>query len=254
MKNEPALAQNEFILKGITKSYGACECWTDLLAVEKDRIVAILGPSGCGKTTLLVLLAGSLLPDSGEIIGLAGKAVSFLFQEPRLLDWLTVAENIAFVLKDRFPPAEVEARVAGVLRRVELAEYRNTYPRRLSGGQRQRAAMARAWAYPSRLLLMDEPYKSLDLGLKLELIRQFLQLWTEEPRTVLYVTHDIKEALLLADEIYLLSAKPTVVRSRYAVPIPRSRRRLDDYTLLALEREITTELLQEEERHRSYRG
>ena len=252
MKNEPALTQNEFILKGITKSYGDLRVLDGIsLAVEENRIVAILGPSGCGKTTLLLLLAGSLLPDSGEIIGLTGKAVSFLFQEPRLLDWLTVAENIAFVLKDRFPPAEVEAKINAVLRRVELAEYGNAYPRRLSGGQRQRAAMARAWAYPSRLLLMDEPYKSLDLGLKLELIRQFLQLWTEEPRTVLYVTHDIKEALLLADEIYLLSAKPTVVRSRYAVPIPRSRRRLDDYTLLALEREITAELLQEEERHRS---
>lgn len=252
VKNEPALTQNEFILKGITKSYGDLRVLDGIsLAVEENRIVAILGPSGCGKTTLLLLLAGSLLPDSGEIIGLTGKAVSFLFQEPRLLDWLTVAENIAFVLKDRFPPAEVEAKVNAVLRRVELAEYGNAYPRRLSGGQRQRAAMARAWAYPSRLLLMDEPYKSLDLGLKLELIRQFLQLWTEEPRTVLYVTHDIKEALLLADEIYLLSTKPTVVRSRYAVPIPRSRRRLDDYTLLALEREITAELLQEEERHRS---
>ena len=139
MKNEPALAQNEFILKGITKSYGSLRVLDGIsLAVEKDRIVAILGPSGCGKTTLLVLLAGSLLPDSGEIIGLAGKAVSFLFQEPRLLDWLTVAENIAFVLKDRFPPAEVEARVAGVLRRVELAE-----PAALSHAAREAVLAAR---------------------------------------------------------------------------------------------------------------
>ncbi|NLY89755.1 MAG: ABC transporter ATP-binding protein [Firmicutes bacterium] len=252
MKNEMEPAQKEFVLKEVTKSYGSLRVLDGIsLTVEKNRIAAVLGPSGCGKTTLLSLVAGSLLPDSGEILGLAGKAVSFLFQEPRLLDWLTVAENIAFVLKDRFPPAEVEAKVAAILRRVELSAYRDSYPRRLSGGQRQRVAMARAWAYPSRLLLMDEPYKSLDLGLKLELIRQFLQLWTAEPRTVLYVTHDIKEALLLADEIYLLSAKPAVIRSRYTVPIPRSRRRLDDYSLLTLERKITGELLQEEEGRRS---
>ena len=247
--NGTELAQNEIVMNEITKSYGNLRVVDGIsLAVEKNRIAAILGPSGCGKTTLLSILAGALLPDSGEILGLDGKAVSFLFQEPRLLDWLTVAGNIAFVLKDRFPPAEVEARVATVLRQVELTAYRNSYPRRLSGGQRQRGAMARALADPSQLLLMDEPYKSLDLGLKLELIRQFLQVWEAEPRTVLYVTHDVKEALLLADEIYLLSAKPTVIRRRYAVPIPRSQRRLDDYTLLSLEREITSDLLQEEKR------
>lgn len=249
MKDEAGLAQYEFVLKEITKSYGSLRVLAGIsMAVEKNRIAAVLGPSGCGKTTLLSLLAGSLLPDSGEILGLTGKAVSFLFQEPRLLDWLTVAENIAFVLKDRFPPAEVEARVATVLRQVELEAYRDSYPRRLSGGQRQRVAMARALAYPSQLLLMDEPYKSLDLGLKLELIRQFLEVWAAEPRTVLCVTHDVKETLLLADEIYLLSAKPTVIRSRYAVPIPRSQRRLDDYSLLSLEREITGDLLREEKK------
>lgn len=241
--------RKELALRKITKSYGNLKVLNGIsLTVEENRIAAVLGPSGCGKTTLLSLLAGSLQPDSGEILGPAGKDTSFLFQEPRLLDWLTVAQNIAFVLKDRFTPAEVQAKVTAVLRRVELLEYKNSYPRRLSGGQRQRVAMARALAYPSQLLLMDEPYKSLDLGLKLELVRRFLQLWTVEPRTVLYVTHDIKEALLLADEIYLLSAKPTVVRSRHPVPIPRSRRRLDDYSLLALEREITGELLQEEDR------
>ncbi|NLG83773.1 MAG: ABC transporter ATP-binding protein [Firmicutes bacterium] len=207
-----------------------------------------MGPSACGKTTLLSLLAGLQTPDAGEICGLSGKSISYVFQEPRLLDWLTAEENIALVLEDLFPPAEVCRRVEEQLEGMGLLAYRRFYPRRLSGGQRQRVAIARALAYPSRLLLMDEPFKSLDLGLKLDLIARFLASWQAAPRTVVCVTHEVKEALLLADKVVVLTRKPAVVKAVYPVPVPREERRADTLALLALEREITAALLREEER------
>ncbi len=235
-------AEIEFSLHKVTKSYGALKVLNGIsLDVAKNQITAILGPSGCGKTTLLSLVAGSRQPDGGEIRGLENKNCSFLFQEPRLLDWLTVTQNIAFVLKDKLPAEEIEPKIESFLKKTGLFAYRNSYPRRLSGGQRQLVAMARALAYPSRILLMDEPFKSLDPALKFDLIQHFLRLWTAEPRTVLYVTHEIKEALLLADEIYILSQKPTVIRSRHPLPIPRSQRRYDDCSLQALEKRIAGE-------------
>lgn len=235
-------AEIEFSLHNVTKSYGALKVLNGIsLDVGKNRIMAILGPSGCGKTTLLSLVAGSLQPDGGEIQGIENKNCSFLFQEPRLLDWLTVTQNVAFVLKDKLPAEEIYPKIESFLKKVGLFAYRNSYPRRLSGGQRQLVAMARALAYPSRILLMDEPFKSLDPALKLDLIQHFLRLWTVDPRTVLYVTHEIKEALLLADEICVLSPKPTVIRSRHLIQIPRSRRCFDDCSLQALEKQISGE-------------
>lgn len=234
----------EFSLKSVEKSYGDLAVLAGLsMDVERDRIVAVLGPSGCGKTTLLSLIAGLIVPDGGEIEGTSGKDFSFLFQEPRLLDWLTVRQNVAFVLKDRMPAGRVEAVADAYVNRVGLADYSHAYPRRLSGGQRQRVSLARALAFPSRILLMDEPFKSLDLALKLDLIGQFLALWAAEPRTVVCVTHDVKEAILLADEIHVLTAKPTVIRSRYEVGVPRNQRRPDDAGLILLEQRVTADLL-----------
>lgn len=236
----------EFALRDLKKSYGDLEVLAGLsMEVGENRIVAVLGPSGCGKTTLLSLVAGLSTLDSGAIDGMAGKPVSFLFQEPRLLDWMTVSQNLAFVLKDCTEPSNVQPLVESYLTRVGLIEQSGSYPRRLSGGQRQRVAMARALAYPSRVLLMDEPFKSLDLGLKYGLIRQFLELWNGEPRTVLCVTHDVKEAVLLADEVYVLSAKPTTVRSRFDIEVPQLMRHPDDAGTTAVEHAILRELLRE---------
>lgn len=234
----------EFTLSNVQKSYGDLRVLDGVtLEAERDRILAVLGPSACGKTTLLSLIAGLIAPDRGEIEGLAGKAVSYAFQEPRLLDWLTVEDNIAFVLEDLMPRAAARAASRRYLERMGLADCRCSYPRRLSGGQRQRLAMARALAYPSRILLMDEPFRSLDLGLKIELIAVFLREWREAPRTVVCVTHDVYEALLLADEIAVLTPKPTTVRSRRRIETPRESRRLDDPALIRLESEIVADLL-----------
>lgn len=213
--------------------------------VKTNSIVAFLGPSGCGKTTLLSIIAGLKPQNAGEILGMENKTISYLFQEPRLLDWLTVAGNLGFVLKDRLAGEELVKRIDYYLEHMEMLAYRNTYPRRLSGGQRQRVAMARALAYPSRLLLMDEPFKSLDLGLKLELINRFLLLWTSEPRTVLLVTHDPKEALLLADEVYVLSEKPAMIKGYHQITVPQAKRKLTELALLQLEQTIIRELIEE---------
>ncbi|NLW59410.1 MAG: ABC transporter ATP-binding protein [Firmicutes bacterium] len=238
--------QIEFTLSGIRKSYGPVQVLAGLsFAVKTNHIVALLGPSGCGKTTLLSIIAGLKQPDQGQVTGVENKPVSYLFQEPRLLDWLTVGENLAFVLRDHIPRAELAKRIDYYLEQMALAAYRDTYPRQLSGGQRQRVAMARALAYPSRLLLMDEPFKSLDIRLKWSLMTRFLQLWTAEPRTVLLVTHDPKEALLLADEVYVLSPKPAVVRSHHQITLPRTARTPDALPLLELEQQITAELIRD---------
>lgn len=234
----------ELALRGVAKSYGERRILREIdLEAERDRILALLGPSGCGKTTLLSLIAGLTRPDAGTIEGLHGKAISFAFQEPRLLDWLTAAENVAFVLRDLMPKNEAVERAERVLDDLGLRECRASHPRRLSGGQKQRVAMARALAYPSRLLLLDEPFKSLDPAAKMEAIRQFLRYWEREPRTVILVTHDVQEALLLADRIAVLADKPTFVRKRLDLAMPREARRLDDLSLLRLEREILAELL-----------
>jgi NitT/TauT family transport system ATP-binding protein len=237
----------EFTLKNISKSYGKLQVLNSLsLEIEENSIIAFLGPSGCGKTTLLSLIAGLNQPDDGEILGLENKSISYLFQEPRLLDWLTVADNLSFVLTDQIAGDEIKHRIDYYLKHMEILEYRNAYPRRLSGGQRQRVAMARALAYPSRILLMDEPFKSLDLGLKLELIHRLLLLWTAEPRTIILVTHDTKEALLLADEIFVLSEKPTVIKSHHRISIPKQKRKTADLSLLHLEQTIINELINNE--------
>ncbi|NLM37656.1 MAG: ABC transporter ATP-binding protein [Firmicutes bacterium] len=230
----------------MTKSYGSLRVLAGLsLTVKANSIVALLGPSGCGKTTLLSIIAGLKSPDQGQVTGVEDKPISYLFQEPRLLDWLTVAENLAFVLKDHIPRSELAERIDYYLEQMAITAYRDAYPRKLSGGQRQRVAMARALAYPSRILLMDEPFKSLDLSLKWALITRFLQLWAADPRTVVFVTHDPKEALLLADEVYVLTPKPAVLQSHHVINIPRLERKPTALSLLQLEQKITAELIRD---------
>ncbi|HCT35633.1 MAG TPA: ABC transporter ATP-binding protein, partial [Firmicutes bacterium] len=131
--------------------------------------------------------------------------------------------------------------VAYYLDQMGLSELGSQYPHRISGGQRQRAAMARALAFPSRILLMDEPFKSLDLGLKLDLLASFVNSWEKEPRTVLLVTHDVKEAIMLADTIHVFTNKPAVIKASHRIAVPRHQRQ-DDLNLLVAEKQIIDEL------------
>ena len=238
----PSASSNEILIKNMKKAFGAVRVFDDFsLTVPGNEITAILGPSGCGKTTLLSLIAGVLVPDSGTMDGIQGKELSYLFQDARLIPWKTVAQNVAFVLQERLPSAQINEHVAYYLDQMGIAELGTQYPQRISGGQRQRAAMARALAFPSRILLMDEPFKSLDLGLKMDLLDSFINSWEKEPRTVILVTHDVKEAIMLADTIHVLSNKPATIKASHRISVPRNQRH-DVLDLLVIEKDIIDEL------------
>lgn len=225
----------------IAKKFGQLEVFHDLsLAFPTGKITAILGPSGCGKTTLLKILAGLIEPDQGEVA--STEVTSFLFQEPRLLPWLTIRKNLTLVLQDKLPGAAVDSAIECYLKAVGLAEYHRFYPSQLSGGMKQRAAMARALSFPAELLLMDEPFKSLDLKTRYQLVSDFLNLWRQRPNTVVVVTHDVKEAVWLGDQILVLSERPARLIARFENAVPFELR-MDSKEALGLEQEIVTILL-----------
>ena len=177
-------------LKNITKKYGSLTVYENFnLSLEEGKITCILGESGSGKTTLLNMLAG-LTPYEGEIS--QKPACSYIFQQP-----LTVRGNLKLVCKDK-------NRVEEMLLAVGLSDKAGAYPAQLSGGQAQRVSIARAFLYPSSLILMDEPFSSLDLALKLKISALFLELWKRERRTAVFVTHDSDEAAMLSNRVLVL--------------------------------------------------
>lgn len=182
-------------LRNVTQKYGALTVYENFsLPLEEGKIACILGASGCGKTTLLNMLAG-LVPFSGTIEPM--QPCSYIFQQPRLVPNLTVEGNLRLVCRDA-------ARIRDMLGRIGLADKAKAYPVELSGGQAQRVSIARAFLHPSSLLLMDEPFSSLDTALKIRLMRLFAEIWREERRTVLFVTHDVEEAYMLAHRALVL--------------------------------------------------
>lgn len=230
-----------FRVSGIAKKFGQLQVFSDLsLEFPKHKITAILGPSGCGKTTLLRIMTGLLKPDQGLVESTA--KLSFLFQEPRLLPWLNIHQNLALVLEGKLTAPDVDNQIEAYLKAVGLAEYHRFYPGQLSGGMKQRAAMARALSYPAELLLMDEPFKSLDLKTRYQLISDFLTLWRQKPNTVVVVTHDVKEAVWLGDRILVLSEKPAQLVARFENEMPPESRMAGD-ELGDLEQEITRAVL-----------
>ncbi len=228
-----------FILTNINKHFAELEVLKNLtMREEENRIICILGPSGAGKTTLLNIISGVIPADEGEISGFVGKNISYLFQEHRLLPWKTVEDNIDFVLKDKLSREERRLAVARYLEMVELIKFRSYYPDKLSGGMKQRVAIARAFAYPADILLMDEPFKGLDLQLKTTLIEAFIKLWTVDRRSVFFVTHDIQEALLIGEEIYVLTDRPAMVKGKVSNHIPHLERTKENTALHNIEREL----------------
>ena len=206
-------------LKQINKSFNNVEIYKDFtLNLPGNEISCILGPSGCGKTSLLNMIGGIIHQDSGSIEGLEDKIISFIFQEPRLLPWKTVKANLEFVLKDVNLRKKDEI-VERNLKIVGLQDFSRFYPGQLSGGMKQRVAIARAFCYPSNLILMDEPLKTLDPKLKWGLMKTFLNLWREDQRSVIFVTHDVDEALVLGEEIFVFSRPPVKVKKRYTNPL-----------------------------------
>ncbi|MFA7560170.1 MAG: ABC transporter ATP-binding protein [Sphaerochaeta sp.] len=206
------------------------------LDVESKSILAVVGPSGGGKTTLLKLASGLIEPTSGTITKEEEK-VSFLFQEPRLLPHVNVWANVEVTLRGFY---EQKERTEIALHYLELAELKDSlhlYPHELSGGMRQRVAIARAFAHPAQLMLLDEPFQSLDIRLRMRLIQAFLTLWEEEQRTTIFVTHDPKEAMLIGDRVLCLG-NPTAPLLDEAIKIPRTARDVHDPACMALEAKL----------------
>lgn len=202
-------------IKNITKTYPGLDLFRDFsLDVAENRITCILGPSGCGKTTLLNIIAGNTSYEKGELLGFDGLR-SYIFQEPRLLPWKTVLGNVVFPLKDRMPQTRYLDIARHNLELVGLDRHTGLYPYQLSGGMKQRVSIARAFSFPSVIILMDEAFKALDIKLKNNLMDTFIRLWNENRRTVIAVTHEVDEALHLGHEIVVISGTPVKVTGRY---------------------------------------
>lgn len=199
------------------------------LVIDPGRIVAVVGPSGCGKSTLLRLLAGLERPSSGTIrldgAPLEGPSpkIGVVFQEPRLMPWLDVLHNVAFGLPRRMPTHARTAMALRAIARVGLSGFERALPKELSGGMAQRAALARALVTRPQLLLLDEPFSALDARLRARLHAEVLRIWAEDRPTLVLVTHDLDEAVLLADLILVLSGPPGIVRAVYTNDQPRPR-------------------------------
>ena len=190
----------------------------------------ILGPSGCGKSTVLRQIAGLDVPDSGEVL-VDGKRVSgpgadrgMVFQKYTSFAWLTVAQNIAYGLDIKGTPmAEKRQIVEHLIDATGLRGFENAYPRTLSGGMQQRVAIARTLAVRPKVILMDEPFGALDAQTRNDMQNLLLRVWADSACTVLFVTHDVAEAVYLADRIYIMSARPGTIQEELRVPFPRPR-------------------------------
>jgi NitT/TauT family transport system ATP-binding protein len=200
------------------------------LDIAPGEFVTVLGPSGCGKTTLLRLINGLLLPDSGSILvngapPRPGPDMGFVFQSFRLIPWANAARNVSFGLElAGASPAERDAASARYLDRVGLTRYAKAYPSELSGGMKQRVALARAFATEPTILLMDEPFASLDAQTREIMQLDLLQLWSERQASVVFVTHSVEEAILLADRVVVMGAAPQSIRETLTIDLPRPRR------------------------------
>jgi len=219
-----------------------------------SEFVCLVGPSGCGKTTLLNMIAGFLVPSTGEI-RIAGRPVrgqgfdrGVVFQDfAQLFPWRTALENVAFGLEMKNLPRPERERIAlEQLRMVRLEKFAHAYPHHLSGGMQQRVAIARALAYNPGVLLMDEPFAALDAMTREEMQRLLAEVWRETKKTVVYVTHNVAEAVYLADRVIVMSAHPGRVRAVVSIRLPRPRDPLS-VEFLEHQRELLSHLTRQEE-------
>jgi len=204
-------------------------------SARSAEFVCLLGPSGCGKSTLLKMTAGLERPTSGSV-SLDGTPVvgprrgcSMVFQDYALFPWLTVEKNIAFGLNlQGVAPHEIQSRVIRLIQLVDLQGFERSLPSQLSGGMKQRVALARSLVLAPEVLLMDEPFGALDSFTRMELQEELIKLWQQRPFTVLFVTHDIEEAVYLADRIVVMTPRPGRVKTTVSVPLRRPRHRTDE--------------------------
>lgn len=227
-------------LRGVVKTFRRKGAATPVAAlsgvdldIAPDQFVSLVGPSGCGKTTLLRLINGLVLPDTGSVrvngvTPRPGPDTGFVFQSFRLIPWATVAANVAFPLEVAgAAPALKAERVARYLDLVGLSRFADAYPAELSGGMKQRVALARALATEPRILLMDEPFASIDAQTRELMQHELLRIWERRRGVVVFVTHSVDEAVMLADRVVLMGPRPGRILASYDVALPRPRRDVD---------------------------
>lgn len=220
-------------LQNIYKSFGSLEVLKDInININKGEFAAIVGPSGCGKSTALRMFAGLETPTSGEVLA-NGKPITspspdrmLIFQEHALYPWSTVEENVALGLElAKINKSDRKARVNAILEKVSLSGFNHYYPSQLSGGMKQRVAIARALVMDPDVLLLDEPYGALDAMTRLTMQNELIKLWEGTGKTMFLITHDIDEALYLADKIFVMSPRPGQVIRTLDFNLPRPRNR-----------------------------
>lgn len=222
------------------------------LTVHEHEFLALIGPSGCGKSTILNAMAGLILPNSGEILfgGQPVKGVNervgYISQADNLLPWKTVLDNVALGLELRGEPKKLRHdKARELIRSMGLSGFETNYPHELSGGMKKRVTIARVLAIEPEVLFMDEPFGPLDAFTKEKLQDDIMHIWEHSNQTIVYVTHDLTEAISLADRVVLISGRPGQVRGIYPIPLPRPRRVMDikfDDAFVSLEKTIWTDL------------
>jgi NitT/TauT family transport system ATP-binding protein len=215
----------------VRKTYDQLEAIREVtLGVADGEFVSVLGPSGCGKSTLLMMIAGLVDTTGGEIVingaPVRGprREVGVVFQSPVLLPWRTVLQNVMFPVELlKLPQAEYRARAIELLRMAKIDDFVDMLPRQLSGGMRQRAAICRALVHNPSILLMDEPFSALDAITRDEMAIELLRIWQANRKTVLFVTHSIREAVLLSDRVLVMGRRPATLVEELKVELPRPR-------------------------------
>lgn len=240
-------------VSGLSIAFGATRALERVsLAVNDGEFVSIVGPSGCGKSTMLNVIAGLLAPAEGSthVAGIdgqgAGSRIGYMFQKDTLLPWATALENVCLPMDVKGSRDGHKARA--LMQLVDLTGFEAHYPNQLSGGMRKRVQLARLLAQDPDVLLMDEPFGALDAQTRLIIQEEFLKIWERQRKTVLFVTHDLQEAIALSDRVVLISARPGRIKATYQVDLPRPRQIenvLAHPRFMALFQEIWASLKQE---------
>ena len=224
------------------------------LDIKENEFICVVGPSGCGKSTLLNIIAGLLEPTSGTV-SLDGKVIEgtgvergVVFQQYALFPWRTVLKNVMFPLEmKKVPKAEAEAIARKYIKSVGLEGFEKSFPKELSGGMKQRVAIARAYAANPEVLLLDEPFGALDAQTRVQLQSELLETWEKEKKTCFFITHDVDEAVILAQRVIIMSARPGRIKKivDIDIPYPRTQATKTDPRFLELKSEIWNQVYQE---------
>lgn len=238
--------KDKVVVEKLTKRFGDLLVLNDInFTVKQGEFLVIVGPTGCGKTTFLNLLSTLYTPSEGKILIDGEQAnpkkhnISFVFQEPSCLPWRTVKENIAYGMEvKKWPKDKLEKKLQEVMEIVGLTQCADLYPAQISSSMEQRVAIARAFAVNPDLLLMDEPYGQLDVKLRFYLEDELVRIWQEFKNTVIFITHNVEEAVYIAERILVLTNKPTTIKESIPIDLPRPRNALGE-EFVALRKQVT---------------